>query len=79
MPFIAGGYLDYIDEQIERARVANYHPGGWPRRWGRVRQAWAVLRGHFSLHAAWQAGYDQRSREAKLSPDKRDGSTVLAG
>jgi len=42
-----------------------HHPGGWPRiypydtLWRRAREAWWVLRGHWSLHRAWQAGYDQ--------------------
>lgn len=38
------------------------HPGGWPRKHSRLREAWWVLTGQHSLHMAWQAGLHEGSR-----------------
>lgn len=49
-----------------------HHPGGWPRIWPydtlrrRVREAWWVLQGRWSLHQAWQRGYDQHAMDEGL-------------
>lgn len=56
------------------------HPGGWGRRAGRLRQAWWVLVGKFSLHRAWQKGYDdhivaESKRRAALPPESGEKET----
>jgi len=51
--------------------IPTTHSGGWYRiypsnrlwRWRRVIEAWWVLTGKHSLHAAWQSGYDDRSKD----------------
>lgn len=49
--------------------VEKYHPGGWPRIhpydsfMRRVREAWWIVTGKWSLHVAWQNGYDQHIRD----------------
>ena len=48
-----------------RQYVERTHPGGWPRihpydGWrARLAETWWVLTGRFTLHRAWQNGYDQ--------------------
>ncbi|KRQ11905.1 hypothetical protein AOQ73_05720 [Bradyrhizobium pachyrhizi] len=45
------------------------HPGGWPHihpydGWrARISEAWWVLTGRFTLHRAWQKGYDEHIRD----------------
>ena len=45
------------------------HPGGWPRIWpsnswrARLAEAWWTLTGRFTLHRAWQAGYDRHIQD----------------
>jgi hypothetical protein len=49
--------------------IEKMHPGGWRRVynydsiWRRILEAWWVLSGKHSLHAAWQSGYDYNGRE----------------
>lgn len=53
--------LIVASEQQQRTQ----QPGGWPRVYPyntfarRIREAWWVLTGQWSLHVAWQNGYDQ--------------------
>lgn len=55
---------DQDDEATARQRLKTHHPGGWPRirpydtLRRRIREAWWVLKGSWSLHYAWQRGYD---------------------
>ena len=49
------------------------HPGGWRtyhgpffERVNRLLDAWRCLTGHYSLHRAWQRGYDQHIRDESL-------------
>lgn len=39
------------------------HPGGWKRGRGRFYEVWLILTGRFTLHKAWQNGYDQHTRD----------------
>lgn len=47
-------------------RLSPKHPGGWPREYSRLREAWWVLTGQWSLHRAWQRGYDQHTSDDSL-------------
>lgn len=52
--------------------IEKTHPGGWPRihpydgALARIREAWWVLTGRFTLHRAWQRGYDQHISDEGL-------------
>jgi len=39
---------------------------GWPTIWQNVREAWWCLTGKWSLHRAWQRGYDQHISDESL-------------
>lgn len=47
---------------MSQQHVEINHSGGWPRKHNRWQEAWWVLTGRFTLHKAWQAGYDHRSQ-----------------
>lgn len=46
------------------------HPGGWKHHstltFPRLYEAWLVLTGKWSLHRAWQRGYDQHIQDDSL-------------
>ncbi len=50
---------------IAKQYVETHHRGGWPRIYpydgwrARLAESWWVLTGRFTLHRAWQSGYDQ--------------------
>lgn len=52
-----------------RQHIETTHSGGWPRifpydGWrARLAESWWVLTGRFTLHRAWQSGYDQHTRD----------------
>lgn len=54
---------------MSEQHIEKLHPGGWPRIWPydsftrRIREAWWVLTDQWSLHRAWQKGYDDHTRD----------------
>jgi hypothetical protein len=50
-------------QQINEPHPLGFHiwrnGGGWPSIRQNVREAWWCLTGKWSLHRAWQKGYDQ--------------------
>lgn len=60
-----------------RQHVERTHSGGWPRihpydGWrARLAEAWWTLTGRFTLHRAWQNGYDQHIMDESARRAKR--------
>lgn len=52
-----------------RQHIERVHPGGWPRLYpyegfrARLTEAWWVLTSRYTLHRAWQRGYDQHAMD----------------
>ncbi len=68
---IEPGHGRLVYDKARRTIVAQQvpddtHPGGWPRRHSRLREAWWIITGQRSLHRAWQRGYDQHAQDESL-------------